>query len=117
MLTQPFIDTLLSGSEAKIEFDNKRCLRSRFNKNNCLKCIENCQRGALGLHGRQVVFDADKCTHCMQCAAVCPNDAFTNSLDLLSMLQHLAGNEPVSISCDKGIHTQKHLTVPCLGLF
>ena len=117
MLTQPFIDTLLSGSEAKIEFDNKRCLRSRFNKNNCLKCIENCQRGALGLHGRQVVFDADKCTHCMQCAAVCPNDAFTNSLDLLSMLQHLAGNEPVSISCDKGIHTQKHLTVPCIGVF
>ncbi len=115
MLTQPLIEKLCSSSVVKIEFDIKRCLRSRFNKNNCLNCLQICRSGALELHGRQIVFDAEKCTNCMQCTA-CPNDAFVDSIDILSLLQALAiKKEAVLLSCEQGIDNDNRIVVPCIG--
>ncbi len=115
MLTQPVINSLLSDSAAKIVFDNRRCLRSRFNGNSCKGCLDVCRSNALKLHGRQVFFDAEKCTSCMQCTSVCPNDAFAHTTDFLPLLQTLADKQTVSISCQKGV--RNHITVPCIGLF
>lgn len=117
MLTQPLIDKLLLHSAAKIEFDIRRCLRLRFNKNNCANCLETCPGNALELHGRMVNFDAEKCTSCMQCAAACPNDAFAHAIDFLPFLQALAVKETVLLTCQKGTHNDNHITIPCIGLF
>ncbi len=117
MLTQPLIEKLFSDSAAKIEFDIKRCLRSRFNKNNCVNCLQVCRSGALELHTRHIVFDARKCTYCMQCTSVCQNDAFVDSIDVPSLFQGMAArNEPVMLSCEKGIDNDNRIVVPCIGL-
>lgn len=115
MLTQPLIDKLLSDSAAIIEFDIRCCLRSRFNKNNCESCLQVCSSNALQLHDRQIIFDAEKCTGCLQCTAVCPNDAFVDSVDVLQLIQVLAEKETVLLSCEKGMDSHNHLTVPCIG--
>jgi ferredoxin len=116
MLAQPLIDRILSDSAVKIKFDALRCLRSRFNKNTCTRCLEGCQSGALELHGGRFSFDAEKCTECMQCTAVCPNDAFAHNIDFLPMLDSLAAQETVLLSCEKGILNHNHITVPCIGI-
>lgn len=116
MLTQPLIEKLLSDATTKIALDLRRCLRSRFNRNTCTKCLEACQSGALELQGRQVVFDAEKCTSCMQCTAVCPSDAFTGSIDFLPLLHVLAEKETALLSCEKGIGNYNHITMPCIGI-
>ena len=117
MLIQPLIEKLLSESEVKIEFDSKHCLRSRFNKNNCTNCIEACQSEALQLQGRQVIFDAQKCTSCMICTAVCTNDTFVHTIDFLPLLKILATKETALLTCQKGTHSDNHVTIPCIGLF
>jgi len=116
MLTQPLIDKLCSDSAAKIVFDGRRCLRSRLNKNNCHRCLEVCDSGALVLSGRTVIFDAEKCTSCMQCTAECPNDAFAGPVDVLSLLKDLAARKrAVLLSCEKGVGNDDSIVIPCIG--
>ncbi|MCB2180491.1 MAG: 4Fe-4S binding protein [Desulfobulbaceae bacterium] len=115
MLPQPLIEKLLSGSTGKIQFETARCLRSRFNKNRCMHCLAVCHGGAIELQGRQIVFDVEKCTNCMQCTAVCPNDAFTGPTDFLADLQLLPKQEEMVLSCKKERHAQNHIAIPCIG--
>lgn len=115
MLTQLVIERLLSDSAAKIEFNALRCLRSRFNKNTCTRCLQGCRSGALELHDGRIILDPEKCTGCMQCTAVCPNDAFAHSIDVPAMLDYLATKETVLISCKKEILNHNNITVPCIG--
>ncbi len=116
MLTQPFIEKLLADSVVKIEFDVRHCLRSRLNKNKCSHCLDVCQSDALELQAKQTTFNAEKCTSCLQCAAVCPNDAFVHPMDLDLLMQVLSEQEVVLLSCEKGIHDYNHIIIPCIGI-
>ena len=115
MLTQPLIERLLSDSELEIEFDHKRCLRSRFNKNDCAQCLEVCERNALELNGKLPAFNPEKCTNCLQCTTVCPNDAFVPNTNFYQELHLLLQSETVFFSCDKGEYGEKQITIPCIG--
>lgn len=64
-----------------------------------------------------MVFDAEKCTNCMQCAAVCANDTFTHSIDFLSFLKTLAEKETILFTCQRGTDSNNQITIPCVGLF
>ncbi len=115
MLTQPFIDKLLADLVVKIEFDVRHCLRSRLNNNNCSRCLDVCPSDALELHSRQITFNTEKCTSCLRCAAVCPNDAFVHPMDFGLLIQVLAEQEMVLLSCEKGTYNYNHIIIPCIG--
>lgn len=115
MLTQPFIEKLLADSVVQIEFDVRHCLRSRLKKNNCSRCLDVCQSDALELHSNQITFNAEKCTSCLRCAAVCPNDTFVHTMDFGLLIQILSEQEMVLLSCEKGIHNYDYIIIPCIG--
>jgi ferredoxin len=117
MLTQPLIETLLTESPRQIQFEGRCCLRARFNKNECSACVDQCSSNALVLTGRTIVFNPEKCTSCMHCVAVCPNDAFSHTIDTVSFLQRLAEKNAVIFSCKKGISNPDHVLIPCVGFF
>lgn len=114
-MTQPLIEKFLGGPTAEINFSPRRCLRSRFNKNNCKACLTSCRSAALVLDKGQIKFNAAKCTHCAQCTSVCPNDAFIHTTDFTLILKALAERKTVVLSCERSNHD--HVTIPCIGLF
>lgn len=115
MLTQPLIETLLTESTRQIQFASRCCLRSRFNRNECSACVDQCSSNALVLTGRTIVFNSEKCTGCMRCVAVCQNDAFSHPIDTISLLQGVAEKDTTIFSCEKGISNHNHVSVPCVG--
>jgi ferredoxin len=114
---QSLIDTLLTEAPRQIQFEDRCCLRARFNKNECSACVDQCTSDALILNCRTIVFNPEKCTSCMRCVAVCQNDAFSHAIDTVSLLQGLAGKNAVIFSCEKEISNPDHVSVPCVGFF
>jgi len=116
MLARLLIDKFTAPDEATISFLVSRCLRSRFNKNDCRICLDECEANALVLKGRLVAFDNEKCSGCMRCTASCPNDAFSSRVELLPLLENLHhSNEVNTLICEKNYHIHQEITVPCLG--
>lgn len=109
---------LMTERQPAIRLVPSRCLRSRLHICDCRRCLDVCAAEALVLVGRQIELDSDKCTACMSCAAVCPNDALTGEHDLLSLLDAIvAGPRPV-VACSRGMaRSRAGLTVPCMGIF
>jgi len=118
MLSLSLIQKLASHSTQQIaDFAQDRCLRKRFNRFDCVNCIDVCASGAISLSDRSIRFNARACSGCMLCAEACPNDAFTFSefaADSLCFSEDKA--EPVVISCHQQsqIYPEERL-VPCLG--
>ncbi len=117
MSTQPLLDTLLAGMSGQVDFDIRRCLRSRFNQNGCHRCLDVCRTKGLVLEGRHIVFTGAECTGCMQCVAVCPNDAFVQTIDCSRIIEGMAGVDDVVLSCAKEKLYRNQVTIPCVGLF
>lgn len=116
MLTSLLFDRILSKTDsAKVLFFDRRCLRSRFNRSECRACLDECQAGALKSDGRIVAFKQEKCTGCMRCVSVCPNDAFDGGLDLKHILETLSCSSQVVLTCRKNAHFQQKLIIPCIG--
>ncbi len=74
MLKGKIIDKALSTTES-IETDRSRCLRMRFNRNECNRCIEQCRSEAIEI-SHDVSISSDKCSECMLCVSSCPSDCF-----------------------------------------
>lgn len=116
MLTSLLFDRILSQPDtAKVVFLDKRCLRSRFNRSECRACLDECQTGALKLYGRMVTCNQDKCTGCMRCLSVCPNDAFDGGLDLRQLLETLHSSSQIVLTCKKNAPFQQKFIIPCIG--
>jgi len=95
-----------------------RCLKSRLNTCDCRRCLDVCAPGALSLVGRRIVLDPEKCTACMSCTAVCPNDALMGEPDLPSLLAAIASRPPTAVCCSRGrLKPGDEVTVPCVGIF
>ncbi len=117
MLTQPLINRLCRDAGPPVTLARERCLRSRFNKNRCTLCLQACARRALTLGDNGLHHDAEECTGCMQCTAVCPNDAVTGSLDFPALLHEVAAKSSILLSCQKGLLGHDHIRIPCVGMF
>jgi Fe-S-cluster-containing hydrogenase component 2 len=116
MLTSLLFDRIVSETEsAKVRFLERRCLRSRFNRNRCRSCLDECQAGALTLDGRKISFNQEACTGCMRCASVCPNDAFDGGIKLTHLLETLGSSNQVVLTCSDSLHFQPKLLIPCIG--
>ena len=116
MLTNLLFDRIVSKTEsAGVRFLGRRCLRSRFNKNQCRACLDECQEDALSFDGRTISFKQTTCTGCMRCASVCPNDAFDAGVDLSHFLEILDDSNQVVLTCRENAHFQPTLFIPCVG--
>lgn len=113
------INDFISDKTQAVEFEGKRCLRRRLNSCDCSYCMKACPTGALFLDNRHIQYDTRKCTHCMQCTAVCPNDAFSIPGCDFDALVELMPNTDLSVfSCTRQvqIHPEEKV-VPCMGIF
>ncbi|MCI5147175.1 MAG: hypothetical protein D3923_17020 [Candidatus Electrothrix sp. AR3] len=72
-----------------------------------------CEKKALVLHAGVVSFLPKQCSGCMLCLAVCPSDAFSCDFAPIDLLQTLAEEEDVVLSCTK---KQGQQFLPCLGI-
>jgi len=115
MLARQLFEKIKSKAETPIRFKQRSCLRSRFNKNDCRACLNECQAGALELDGRTLSFDAEKCTGCMRCEAVCPNDAFTADLDMLQFFKDVQSQKLTVLSCRKKEQFVSYQKIHCIG--
>lgn len=113
------IKDVISDTTLAAEFDGKRCLRRRLNSCDCSYCLDACPAGALFLDNRHIQHDTRKCTNCMQCAAVCPNDAFSiPGYDLDVLFESMEDTDLSVFSCARQvqIHPEEKV-VPCMGMF
>ena len=115
MLTSLLFDKIKSEAETAVHYEQRSCLRARFNKNECQACLNECQAGALELNGRTISFDAEKCTGCMRCMAVCPNDAFMADMDMLQLLKNIQTQKLVVLSCRNKEQFVPHERIQCIG--
>jgi ferredoxin len=117
MFEELLLDKIAQQAETPLQFLPRRCLRARFHKNQCRLCLEQCRTGALTMEGATVCFAPEKCTGCLRCAAVCPNDAFFLEEKLLPLLQVINRGDHVVVGCGRNRGDLQRYTVPCLGIF
>lgn len=120
MFKEKLIDRALNFADLPITIDRSRCMRMRFDKNECPICISNCHSGAITIDDK-IVIDSDKCTRCMVCVSECPADCFDikggDFFSILSRLrksQHLVPH-PV-LGCKMAPETEAHERTVCLGV-
>lgn len=75
MFKDKLIGKVLNSVELPLTVNRSRCLRMRFNKNECPVCTSNCHAEAITF-GDDIYIDTDKCTSCMICVSECPADCF-----------------------------------------
>ena len=115
MLSGLLFDRLAAVSRPAVLFQPSRCLRTRFSGSNCLACVEECQSGALTINGKAISFDEEKCTGCLRCKAICPNDALTDDIDIKLLLETIRDKEVVVLSCIKDRQCEGKIRIPCIG--
>lgn len=83
---------------AKITFEQNRCLHTLFPKSSCSVCSEVCRENAISLKGNVLQFDNGKCTSCGACIRSCSTEAFSFAeyptiTKLLDIKHHLNSEE------------------------
>lgn len=112
------LQEMLIEERSAVDLITERCLRGRLNTCDCRLCLDVCPAGALSLIERQIHIDQEKCTACMCCCAVCPNDALDGGYDVAALLVEISSRQQVVISCVRNRENrQDEVTVPCLGIF
>lgn len=100
-----------------LEFVGARCLRRRFLRSTCDRCARECPVQALYPGEAEVRIDAERCTGCLACTAVCPSEALVSRdprpAKLAARLD--AGSGPLVLACEKSLRTGRELILPCLG--
>jgi ferredoxin len=118
MLKEKIIDKTLRAGDS-IETERSRCLRMRFNRNECGRCLEQCDAGAIGIY-EDVKINTDKCTECMLCVSACPSGCFEIiGLDFYSLTGRLrkvqtSVQSPV-LGCLSDVKKTAHEKTFCLG--
>lgn len=117
MCALQIVGNLLSCHTSQLTLLDKRCLRTRLNTNECRRCLTNCTPGALGLNGRKITYDEHRCTGCMACVSVCPQDAVISNYDQKNLIGECAAGRKLFISCTRQQQDQpeEHI-LPCVGI-
>ncbi|MBI5632939.1 MAG: 4Fe-4S binding protein [Nitrospirae bacterium] len=119
MFKDKLIDRALGAADLPITIDRSRCMRMRFDQNNCPVCISNCHSGAITVND-EIVIDAKKCTLCMVCVSECPTDCFDikegDFFSILSQLRKSQNSIPYPVlGCRMVAEAEAHERTVCLG--
>ncbi|OGW28750.1 MAG: hypothetical protein A2X59_01195 [Nitrospirae bacterium GWC2_42_7] len=119
MFKDKLIGKALASADLQITIDRSRCMRMRFNNNECPVCTSNCHSGAITI-GDDIVIDADKCSLCMVCVSECPADCFDlkggEFFGILARLRKMRDSVtwPV-LGCKTDAGNEAHEKTTCLG--
>jgi len=119
VLKEKIIDKTLSSADLPITVDRSRCMRMRFNKNECPVCTDNCHAEAITF-GEDIFINAGKCTLCMVCVSECPADCFDikggDFFRLLARLRKIQHSVPLPVlGCKTASGSGAHEKTACLG--
>lgn len=113
-----FLKDLAVDRPGQVSFSPGKCLRRRLSRWQCTACLEACPADALSLAEGSLLFSAEKCTGCMMCTTVCPNDAFkADDFSFAEMSRSVAAGGTATISCSRQeqIEQGDHV-IPCVGV-
>ncbi len=95
-----------------------RCLRKRLNTNQCDLCVKACPSAAISIEGREVTLDEVKCSDCMSCVAMCPQDVFESCVELSDgILGAITGSHSFITCFRQQKSSNEDVAVPCVGIF
>lgn len=102
--------------ETAVTVDRTRCVRHRCSANPCTKCMDACPAGSLSWDRGGLHIDANACTHCLACLAVCPTAALASPDPTLpELLADLAGHSLPVLGCKGHPDSDAHARLSCLG--
>ncbi|HAK88338.1 MAG TPA: hypothetical protein DCP24_04560 [Nitrospiraceae bacterium] len=118
MFKGKIIDKALNAVDC-IETDRSRCMRMRFNRNECNRCIEQCRSEAITIYEDVTVGDSN-CSACMLCISACPSDCFEiKGHDFYSVISKLRKLEPSIespvLGCRNNAKKPHHAQTYCFG--
>lgn len=94
--------------------DASRCLRARFRRTSCRRCVDACPRGAVALGAGTPLVAADACLGCRRCEASCPAGALGDPQELGRAIDALARRARPVLGC-RAPGVEAHGRVACLG--
>lgn len=112
---------------AKLTFENNRCVRTLFPKSSCCRCIDACREKAIFLNNESIGLEDSKCTACGACVSSCPTEAFAFAryplysalFELKKLLSENQDHQSTSLSavfaCPKSSQAKERISVGCLG--
>ncbi|GAB6077574.1 4Fe-4S binding protein [Hydrogenobaculum acidophilum] len=92
-----------------IYFDDKRCINTIKQKEECELCKNICPTNAIDLESPSI--EASKCTLCGACSFICPTDAIKINIDYVSPIKNLE-KEQICIGCIKS--NKAEVVLPCI---
>lgn len=118
MLREAVIDNL-SNKASSIFIDWSRCLRMRFNKSNCTKCMQQCKSKAI-IMAEGIDIRRDACSECMLCVSGCHSGCFDiknlNFYSLIARLKKVGSSAPVPVlGCNERPDLEAHVRTFCFG--
>lgn len=118
MLKRKIIDKALYAGNP-ISTDRSRCLRMRFNRNSCTRCMEQCRFNAVKI-AQDVEIMANQCSECMLCVSSCDSDCFDiRGFDFYSLIGKLEKIEssvgPPVLGCRANAKPHSHEKTFCFG--
>lgn len=101
---------------AGIHVDRSRCLRHRYNKSACARCMDACVTGAVSFSPEGLSIGGNECTACMRCVAVCPTEALcVEGFTLQQAISDLRRADKPVLGCWRDRGACSHAGGPCLG--
>lgn len=118
MLREAVIDSI-SNKASSIFIDWSRCLRMRFNKSNCIKCLELCKSRAI-IMAEGIDIRRENCSECMLCVSECPSGCFgiknADFYFLIARLKKVGSSALVPVlGCKERPDLKAHVRTFCFG--
>lgn len=103
----------VTGSRDDLVLDASRCLKMRFSKSSCRRCVDICPHSAVSVDGFLAI-NPNHCHGCLLCTAVCPSGALEQSTDFSSCLAQLSRVSEPLLGCIR-TNGESNATLACLG--